>query len=68
MSFMSVDIGDEYHYMLTCSYISNLRRHYIDRKIFTRPNTIKFSMLLNTTHPAKLRKLCNFIKIILVSF
>ena len=63
-----LEIGDEYHYMLTCSYLSNLRRQYKDRKFFTRPKTIKFSMLLNTTHPAKLRKLCNFIKSIFFSF
>ena len=57
-----LDVGDEYHYVLTCNYLSNLRRLYIDRKFVVRPNAIKFSMLLNTNSPAKLRKLCIFIK------
>ena len=57
-----LDIGDEFHYMLTCSYLNNLRRQYIDRKFFVRPNFIKFSSLLNATHLATLRKLCLFIK------
>ena len=57
-----LDIGDEFHYMLTCSYLNNLRRQYKDRKFFVRPNFIKFSSLLNATHLAILRKLCLFIK------
>ena len=57
-----LDIGDEFHYMLTCSYLNNLRRQYIDRKFFVRPNFIKFSSLLNAINLATLRKLCLFIK------
>ena len=57
-----LDIGDEFHYMLTCSYLNILRRQYIDRKFFVRPNFIKLSSLFNATHPATLRKLCLFIK------
>ena len=53
-----LDIGDEYHYVLTCNYLNNLRKHYVDRKFFVRPNAIKFSML---------RKLCSFIKSIFES-
>ena len=62
-----LDIGDEYHYLLTCNYFINLRRQYIDRTLFVRPNVMKFSMLLNTKNPAKLRKLCIFIKSIFAS-
>ena len=55
--------GDEYHYVLTCNYLNNLRRQYIDRKFVMRPNAIKFSVLLNTKKKtAKLWKLCIFIK------
>ena len=62
-----LDVGDEYHYVLTCNFLNNLRRLYIDRKFVVRPNAIKFSMLLNTNSPAKLRKLCIFIKSIFES-
>ena len=48
--------------MLTCSYLNNLRRQYIDRTFFVRPNFIEFSSLLNATHFATLRKLYPFIK------
>ena len=55
--------------MLTCSYLKNLRRQYIDKKkIFVRPNSIvTVSSLLNATHPARvppatLRELCLFMK------
>ena len=59
-----LDIGDEYHYLINCNFLNNLRRQYIDRKFYVRPNAIKFSMLLNSTPSAKLRKLCTFIKFI----
>ena len=59
-----LDIGDEYHYLINCNFLNNLRRQYIDRKFYVRPNVIMFSMLLNSTHPAKLQKLCTFIKCI----
>lgn len=61
------DVGDEYHYLMSCSHFSNLRKLYIDRQYFLRPNVIKFSNLLNIKHPAKLRKLCTFIKNIIES-
>ena len=62
-----LDVGDEYHYFLTCNYLNNLRRQNIDRKFVVRPNAIKFSMLLNTKNPAKSRKFCIFNKSIFES-
>ena len=58
----SQDIGDEFHYILSCSKLNNLCRQYLDPYYLSRPNTYKFGKLLNSKNISILRKLCLFIK------
>lgn len=61
------EIGDEYHYILVCVKLKNIRKMFLPRYYCSRPNTLKFCELFNTcTNKNKaLRKLCTFIQIIL---
>lgn len=63
----NLDIGDEYHYLLVCRNLNNLRKQYIDTSYFRKPNILTFHSLLNVKNASKLRKLCIFIKSILES-
>ena len=54
-------IGDEYHYLLECSSLSNIRKNYLQRRYCTRPNIIKFNEIMSTCNIKKLKKLCIFI-------
>ena len=60
----SQDIGDEYHYLLTCTSLREERKLYIKPKLYKRPNTMKFRELMNSQHPPDLYNLCKFIRII----
>lgn len=63
----SLDIGDEFHYLLVCREFSNLRRQLIDARYIRRPNVLSFSSLLNVKSKGSLRKLSIFVKSILES-
>ena len=56
------DIGDEYHYIMTCKHLDSLRKQYIPEKFIIRPNTLKFFNLFSTTKLSTLNKLCIFIR------
>ena len=43
-------LGDEYHYLLECTYFEDLRKVYLPRNVFTRPNTVKFKHLMNSSN------------------
>ena len=60
-------IGDEFHYLFTCSYFRIDRRKYIDRYFYENPNTYKFSQLMNSECKRTLLKLSLFCKIVLQS-
>ena len=57
-------LGDEYHYLLECPFFSNDRRINLGNYFTTRCNILKFKTLLQYINVQKLRKLCNFIRII----
>ena len=59
-----VEIGDEYHYLLTCKHLDNIRKSHIKPKYFKRPNAIKYGNLINTNNKAVLTLLAKFIKVI----
>lgn len=61
----SSELGDEFHYLLQCSYFSNERCKMLSYDIYTRPNTDKFKDLLCTDDYITLVKLARFCKIIL---
>ena len=59
------DIGDEYHYLLTCRKFTEERIRYIKPYFFVHPNTIKYHEIMNTINPQQLKYLCKFIDTIL---
>ena len=61
------DIGDEFHYILSCDHFQEHRSKYIPRFYYKNPNIIKFEQLMSITVPQKLKKLCIFIDIIMKS-
>ena len=62
------DIGDEYHYVLSCSAFDHIRSSYIHPVYTSRPNTLKFHKLFSCTKLSTLIKLAKFIKIIMFVF
>ena len=62
------DIGDEYHYIMTCKAFEHIRPKYICNTYINRPNTLKFQKLFSCRDLTTLTKLCKFIKIILHVF
>ena len=62
----SADIGDEYHYLLICKSIHEIRKKYLKQYFYTNPNTLKFEKLMNTKNKIESRKLCSFIEHILL--
>ena len=63
-----IDIGDEYHYILSCPAFENERKLYISPYFYERPNVIKFEKLFSLKSKIKLRKLSKFIQYILYVF
>ena len=55
-------LEDEYHFVLECSIYVNLRKTYIPRKFWNRPNMFKFLELLNTNDRNVLRNLGIFVE------
>ena len=62
------DVGDEYHYILSCKSFKEIRPKFIRQHYLVRPNTQKFKKLINSENTDELRKLCQFINIINASF
>ena len=60
----NAEIGDEYHYIMTCKNLAVLRASFMPRYFYMHPNTFKFEHLMNTTNRKALKKLstCTFIK------
>lgn len=56
------ELGDEFHYLLTCKHFETERKHYLKRYYYTHPNIIKFEQLMNLKKYDDLIKLCIFIK------
>ena len=42
------EIGDEFHDILVCKQLQAIRKQYLSRNYYLRPNTMKFSELFNT--------------------
>ena len=62
------DIGDNFHYLLTCPFFEPQRKKLIDSYFFARPNVVKYKELLNITSEPKLKKLSSFMKILMSHF
>ena len=59
------DLGDEFHYLLQCSFFNDDRNKFLKKYFFRYANTIKFRDLLTSTNKRVLIKLAKFIRIIL---
>ena len=63
-------IGDEYHYMLECSYFHDLRNKYLPGDLFASPNIIKFQKVMSANDNDRdlLSKVAKYCKILLKTF
>lgn len=62
------DIGDEFHYIITCPYFQVDRRKYLKPYYIQRPSMYKFCELLNSKNKVVLTKLSKFVGNITRSF
>ena len=62
----SADIGDEYHYIMSCNYFKDERCKYLPQYCNKNINVIKFKQVYSTQNIVELEKLCRFIKSISV--
>ena len=58
----SQKLGDEFHYILECTSLSENRKKLIPRFYLQNFNTYKFSQLMSSKKQSLLQKLCTFIK------
>lgn len=58
-------LGDEFHYLLSCSSLSLQRKQYVKPYYYQQPNILKFSQLMNVSNIKELKNLSKFISIIL---
>lgn len=58
----SEKIGDEFHFLLECPLLNEIRTKYISKYYFTKPNLFKYSQLLSSQNTSKVLKLGKFIK------
>ncbi len=65
---LSNDIGDTFHYLLSCSFFQQSRIRYIPSKYYRNPNIIKFSDLLASTTPLILKNISYFAREIMNHF
>lgn len=61
----SDDIGDEFHYLFTCSAFKNERSKFIKYHFRTHPNILKMRDLMQTTNILELNNLCKFVEIVI---
>ena len=62
------DIGDEYHYLLTCDFFKSDRKLYLKPYFYVKPNIRKYRELFTSTNEATLIKLSKFVAIIMEKF
>jgi len=61
-------VGDEYHYLFICSYFAEERKKYLKKYYRQFPSVQKFSQLMNSSNIQVLKKLANFVAIIMRKF
>ena len=59
------NIGDEYHYIMECTYFSNERKILLPSRFHKNHNTFKFNELMNSGNIETLKSLSRLIKKIL---
>ncbi len=58
----SHDIEDEYHFMLICPFLEEIRKKYVTKYYYQRPSMFKFLEMLGIDSKTKLIKISLFIK------
>ena len=61
------EVGDEFHYLFTCSFFTQERRRLVQTQFSKRPNMYTFRDLLGHTDRKVLEKLSVFVKLIMQS-
>ena len=61
-------IGDEFHYMLECTYFEDTRKVYLPRGLTSRPNVNVFHDIMNSRDAQTICTVATFSKIILKTF
>ena len=63
-------LGDEYHYVLECTYCDDLREKNLPRDLFTAPNTVKFQKVMSSgeNDAELLFKIAKYCKVVLKTF
>ena len=56
------EIGDEFHYILPCRSLANIRKQYLYNFFLYRINILKFGKLFQLKNISKLKHLCKFIR------
>ena len=56
------DVVDEYHYILSCSEFTKVRKKFIPEYYYKHPNVIKYKELMQTTDINILNKIALFAK------
>ena len=64
----NVDIGDEFHYIFTCTFFKNLRNRFLPSFCQSKPNIYKLLKLFNSKKAAILRRLSIFCSLIMNVF
>ena len=57
----SHQIADEFHYILECTALNDVRKFYLGKYYSNKPNVIKFKDVMSTQNEKLLRRLCMFI-------
>lgn len=57
----TLDVEDEYHFIITCPVYNDIRRKYIKTYYFTNPSMYKFLSLMKTERKKELVNLAKFI-------
>ena len=61
-------VGDEFHYVMECCFFDFDRKIFIPHINKKTVNCITYSNLFNDTNTRRLRRLCNFLKIVIDTF
>ena len=59
------ELGDEFHYLFCCNYFETERKRHLKPYFYKRPNIIKQKELLASDNLATLKKLSEFVQIIM---
>ena len=61
-SLCQLEVGDEFHFLLKCQFLSNLRKQIFPNYFCNNPTIEKLVYLLNSNYPPLLFKLHKYIK------